>query len=57
MATWQTLLTVDQKSDDFMHLAKRLLDDQRHRKFEVSQFSEDEALKLIELMEQAVGLI
>jgi len=32
------------------------LSDQRHRKFEVSKFSEDEATKLIELMEPTVSL-
>jgi len=39
-----------------VHLAKQLLSDQRHRKFEVSKLSEDEALKLIELMEPTVSL-
>jgi len=56
MASWQALLTLDRKSDDFTHLAKRLLSDQRHRKSEVSQLTEEEALKLIELVEPAVGL-
>lgn len=55
MASWQDLLTLDRNSDAFTRLAKRLLSDQRHRKFEVSQLTDDEALKLIELMEPAVG--
>jgi len=55
-ASWQTLLTLDQKSDDFTRLARRLLSDQRHRKFEVSLLTEDEALTLIELTELTVGL-
>jgi len=49
-------LTLDRKSDDFTRLARQLLSDQRHRKFEVSQFTEEEALNLIELMEPTVGL-
>ena len=56
MGSWQALLTLDRKSDDFTHLARRLLTDQRHRKSEVNQFTEEEALKLIELMEPTVGL-
>ena len=56
MVTWQTLLTLSRKSDDFTHLAKQLLSHQRYRKFDASSFPEDEALKLIELMEPAVGL-
>ena len=50
-------MTLDRKSDDFVPLARQLLDDQRRRKFEVSQFTEEEALKLIELIEPTVGLI
>ena len=56
MASWQPLLALDRKSDNFTRLAKQLLSDQRHRKFEVSKLTEDEALKLIELMEPTVGL-
>jgi hypothetical protein len=56
MASWQTLLTLDRKSDDFVRLARRLLTDQRHRKSEVSQFTEAEALKLIELVDLTVCL-
>lgn len=56
MASWTPLLTLDRKSDDFTRLARQLLSDQRHRKFEVSQFTEEEALNLIELMEPTVGL-
>jgi len=55
MPSWQTLLTLDRKSDDFTHLAIRLLKDQRHRKSEAYQFTEDEALKVIEMMESTVG--
>ena len=47
-------MTLNKKSDDFTHLAIRLLSDQRNRKTEGSQFSEEEALKLIELIEQTV---
>ena len=54
--SWQALLTLDRKSDDFTHLARRLLSDQRTRKAEASQFPEEEALKLIELIEQTVCL-
>ena len=41
--------------DDFTQLAIQLLGDQVHHKFEVSGLSEDEALKLIELMEPTVS--
>ena len=47
-------MALNNKSDDFTHLAIRLLSDQRNRKTEVSQFSEEEALELIELIEQTV---
>lgn len=47
-------MALNRKSDDFTHLAIRLLGDQRNRKTEVSQFSEEEALKLVELIEQTV---
>ena len=47
-------MALNQKSEDFTHLAIRLLSDQRNRKTEVSQFSEKEALRLIELIEQTV---
>ena len=47
-------MALNKKSDDFTHLAIRLLGDQRNRKTEVSQFSEEEALKLVELIEQTV---
>lgn len=53
---WQTLLTLDKKSDDFTHLARRILSDQRHRKSEVSQFTKEQALNLVELIDSAVGL-
>ena len=38
-------------------MAIRILTDQRNRKFEVPQFTEEEALKLIELTESTVGFI
>ena len=47
-------MTLDRKTDDFVRLARRLLSDQRHRKFEV-QLTEDEALKFIELIEPTVS--
>ena len=56
MASWQTLLALDRKSDDFTRSAKKLLGDQRDRKLEVPQLSEDETIKLIELIEPVVGL-
>lgn len=56
MASWQTLLTLDQKAEDFVRLARQLLADQRHRKSEIPQFAEAEALELIELMDLVVRL-
>ena len=56
-ASWQTLLTLGRKFDDFTRLARRLLSEQRHQKYEASQFTEEEALELIELMEPTVSLI
>lgn len=50
-------MTLDPASHDFTHLARQLLDDQRQRRPEASQFTEEEALKLIELIEPAVCLI
>ena len=47
-------MTLDHKSDDFTHLARRLLNDQRRRKSEVSRFTDEEALELIELIEPTV---
>ncbi|KAF9647908.1 hypothetical protein BDM02DRAFT_2472123 [Thelephora ganbajun] len=52
--SWQTLSTLDWKSDDFTHSAKLLLSDQRHRKSEVSRFTEEEALKFVELIESTI---
>jgi len=54
---WQTLLTLGRESDDFTRLAKQLLKDQRKRKFKGSQFTftEDEALKIVELIQPTVG--
>ena len=52
--SWQTLMTLDHKSDDFTHLARRLLNDQRRGKSEVSRFTDEEGLKLIELIEPTV---
>jgi len=56
MASWQALLKLNRKSDAFTRLAKRILSDRRDRKFDVSQLTDDEAIKLIELMEPTVGL-
>ena len=56
-ASWRTLLTLGRKSDDLTHLARRLLSNQGHHKFEVSQFTEEEALKLIASVEPTVGPI
>ena len=53
---WQVLLMLDQKSDDFTHLASQLLNDQRCSKSEVPQLTEEEVLTLIELIESTVGL-
>ena len=55
-ASWLTLLTLNRNSNDFTRLAKRLLNDQRRRKTEVSQFTEEEATSLIELIEPTVRI-
>ena len=55
--SWQAILTLDRKSDDFTHLARQLLSDQRTRKAGAPKLPEEEALKVIELIEQAVCLI
>ncbi|KAF9781243.1 kinase-like domain-containing protein [Thelephora terrestris] len=52
--SWQTLLTLDRKSNDFTHSARRLLVEQRTREYEASQFTEEEASNLIELIEQTI---
>ncbi|KAF9781132.1 kinase-like domain-containing protein [Thelephora terrestris] len=51
-SSWQTLLTLDRKSDDFTHLARGLLSDQKTRKSE--QFTEEEAVNLIDLIDQTI---
>ena len=56
MASWQTLLTLDRKAEDFVRLARQLLADERRRKSEIPQFTEVEALELIELMDLVVRL-
>ena len=53
-ASWDTLLTLDRKSDDFTRLAGRLLGEQRTGKYEASQFTEEKAPELIETIEQTV---
>ena len=55
-ASWQTLLTLDRKSDAFTELARRLLGEEKTRKLEASQFTEEEVPKLIEMIEQTVCL-
>lgn len=55
-ASWLTLLTLNRNSNDFTRLAKQLLSDQRRRKIEVSQFTEEEATSLIELIEPTVRI-
>lgn len=49
-------MTLDRESDDFAHFARRLLTDQRLRRFEFPRFTEEEAFKLIELIEPTVCL-
>ena len=56
-SSWQTILTLDPKSDGFTHLARQLLSDQRTQKTGAPQLSEEEALEVIEFIEQTVCLI
>ena len=48
-------MALDQKSDDFTHLTRRLLSDQGNHKSGIPQFTEEQALELIELVESTVG--
>ena len=54
MASWKILLTLDQKSDDFARFARGLLSDQRHEGSDFPRFAEEDALRLIELIEPTV---
>ena len=47
-------MTLDRKSVDFTGLARQLLSEQRSRKSETSHLTEEDAVKVIELIEPTV---
>ncbi|KAF9646421.1 kinase-like protein [Thelephora ganbajun] len=53
--SWQQLLTVDPSSGQFLELAKTLLSSDKHRKFNVSRFTQKEATQLLDVID--VGIL
>ena len=52
--SWRRLLEADQAGEDFLQLTKNILNAQRRNALDVSQFTEEEAIQLITLIDTNV---
>ena len=52
--SWQQLLNVAPNSAEFLELAKTLLSSENHRKFSVSQLTDEQAVQLVDVIDIGV---